>query len=64
MPLFVPFVYLPSYAEERGVDPVLAAGLVGAIGTASVVGRLALGALAGAARAAARIPAAASSRSR
>ena len=46
IPLFVPFVYLPSYAEERGVDPVLAAGLVGAIGTASVVGRLALGALA------------------
>ena len=46
IPLFVPFVYLPSYAEERGVDPVLAAGLVGAIGTASVAGRLALGALA------------------
>jgi MFS family permease len=46
IPLFVPFVYLPSYAEERGVDPVLAAGLVGAIGTASVIGRLALGALA------------------
>ena len=42
----MPFVYLPSYAEERGVDPVLAAGLIGAIGTASVVGRLALGALA------------------
>jgi MFS family permease len=47
VPLFVPFVYLPSYAEERGVDPVLAAGLIGALGTASVVGRLALGALAG-----------------
>ena len=47
VPLFVPFVYLPSYAEERGVDPVLAAGLIGAIGTASVVGRLALGAVAG-----------------
>ena len=47
VPLFVPFVYLPSYAEDRGVDPVLAAGLIGAIGTASVVGRLALGALAG-----------------
>jgi MFS family permease len=44
--LFVPFVHLPDYAEERGVDPVLAAGLVGAIGTASVVGRLALGAVA------------------
>ena len=47
VPLFVPFVYLPSYAEDRGVDPVLAAGLIGAIGTASVAGRLALGALAG-----------------
>ncbi|HYH88036.1 MAG TPA: MFS transporter [Solirubrobacteraceae bacterium] len=47
VPLFVPFVYLPSYAEERGVDPVLAAALIGAIGTASVAGRLALGALAG-----------------
>jgi MFS family permease len=40
-------VYLPSFAEERGVDPVLAAGLIGAIGTASVAGRLALGAVAG-----------------
>jgi MFS family permease len=47
VPLFVPFVYLPSYAEDRGVDSVLAAGLIGAIGTASVAGRLALGALAG-----------------
>jgi len=47
VPLFVPFVYLPSYAEERGIDPVLAAGLIGAIGTASVAGRLALGAIAG-----------------
>jgi predicted MFS family arabinose efflux permease len=46
VPLFVPFVYLPSYAEDRGVDPVLAAGLIGAIGTASVAGRIALGALA------------------
>ena len=47
VPLFVPFVYLPSYAEQRGVDPVLAAGLIGAIGTASVAGRVALGAIAG-----------------
>ncbi len=45
--LFVPFVHLPSYAEERGIDPVPAAGLIGAIGIASVVGRLALGAIAG-----------------
>lgn len=44
--LYVPFVYLPDYAEERGVDPVEAAGLIGAIGMASVLGRLALGALA------------------
>ena len=45
--LFVPFVHLPSYAQDRGVDPVPAAGLIGAIGIASVVGRLALGAIAG-----------------
>ncbi len=44
--LFVPFVHLPAYAQERGVDPVAAAGLIGAIGIASVAGRLALGALA------------------
>jgi MFS family permease len=46
MALYVPFVYLPSYAEDRGVDPVLAAGLIGAIGMASILGRLALGAVA------------------
>jgi MFS family permease len=46
--VFVPFVHLPAYAEERGVDPVLAAGLIGAIGTASVAGRLALGPVAAA----------------
>ncbi len=46
--LFVPFVHLPAYAEERGVEPVPAAGLIGAIGIASVAGRLALGAIAGA----------------
>jgi MFS family permease len=44
--LFVPFVHLPAYAESRGADPVAAAGLVGVIGAASVVGRLALGAVA------------------
>ena len=47
--VFVPFVHLPAYAQERGVDAVAAAGLIGAIGLASVAGRLALGALAGAA---------------
>ena len=45
--LFVPFVHLPAYAQERGIDPVPAAGLIGAIGVASVAGLLALGALAG-----------------
>ena len=46
--LFVPFVHLASYAEERGIDPVPAAGLIGAIGAASIAGRLALGGVAGA----------------
>jgi predicted MFS family arabinose efflux permease len=41
--VFTPFVHLPAYAEESGVDPVSAAGLVGLIGAASVLGRLALG---------------------
>lgn len=45
--LFVPFVFLASYAEERGVSSGLAATLVGLIGGASIVGRLGLGALAG-----------------
>jgi MFS family permease len=44
--LFVPFVHLPGYAQARGVSPGLAAVLIGAIGTASVVGRLALGVIA------------------
>lgn len=44
--LFVPFVFLASYAEDRGSDPVAAASLVGLIGGASVVGRLGLGSLA------------------
>jgi MFS family permease len=46
IPLFVPFVHLPAYAEGEGVGPVAAATLVGLIGAASVVGRLALGAVA------------------
>lgn len=41
--VFTPFSYLPAYAEESGNDAVTAAGLVGVIGAASVVGRLALG---------------------
>ncbi|MCW2615350.1 MAG: Major facilitator superfamily 1 [Frankiales bacterium] len=45
--LFVPFVHLPSYAVDRGASTVAGAALVGVIGAASVVGRLALGAAAG-----------------
>jgi MFS family permease len=44
--LFVPFVFLPTYAVSVGVSPVAAATLVGIIGVASVLGRLVLGALA------------------
>jgi MFS family permease len=47
IPLFVPFVHLPDYAEQRGSGPVAAAALVGLIGAASIVGRLALGPVAG-----------------
>jgi MFS family permease len=49
MALFVPFVHLPAYAEDRGAGPVAAAALVSVIGSASIVGRLGLGAFAGAA---------------
>ena len=41
--IFTPFAHLPAYAEHLGVNAVAAAGLVGVIGAASVVGRLALG---------------------
>ena len=44
--LFVPFVFIKSYAEDRGIGSSAAATLVGVIGGASVVGRLGLGALA------------------
>ena len=44
--LFVPFVHLPAYAQSRGTGEVAAATLVGLIGAASIVGRLALGAAA------------------
>jgi MFS family permease len=44
--LFVPFVHLPGYAEEAGVDRVAAAALVGVIGAASTAGRLVLGVVA------------------
>ncbi len=44
--LFVPFVFLASYAEERDISSGAAATLVGFIGGSSIVGRLGLGALA------------------
>jgi MFS family permease len=44
--LFVPFVYLPSYAHDHGVSEFLSAALVGIVGGASVAGRMGLGALA------------------
>ena len=44
--LFVPFVLLPPFAENAGVPPVAGAALVGLIGLASVLGRLAIGAIA------------------
>lgn len=43
--MYVPFVHLPPAAEAGGIDPLRAAGLVGIIGLASVVGRLAIGML-------------------
>jgi MFS family permease len=43
--LFVPFVFLASYARARGIDEVAAASLVGIIGGASIAGRLGFGAL-------------------
>jgi MFS family permease len=46
MALFVPFVYLPAFAHDRGASEVASAALVGIIGGASVAGRLGLGALA------------------
>lgn len=45
--LFVPFVFIKSYATERGIDASSAAALVGLIGASSIVGRLGLGALGG-----------------
>ena len=43
--LFVPFVFLVSYAKARGIDEVAAASLIGIIGGASIAGRLGFGAL-------------------
>lgn len=44
--LFVPFVFIAKYAQERGTGDVAAAVLVGLIGGASIGGRVALGVLA------------------
>lgn len=44
--LFVPFVFLPATALALGSSAVAAAALVGVIGVSSVVGRLAMGAVA------------------
>jgi len=41
--IFTPFAHLPAFAESSGVSPVTAASLVGLVGAASVLGRLALG---------------------
>jgi MFS family permease len=46
VPLFVPFVFLPVFARDLGVNAVASAALIGVIGVASVCGRLGLGALA------------------
>lgn len=44
--LFQVFVYLAPYAEEQGISKVRAATLLGLVGGASIVGRIALGILA------------------
>jgi MFS family permease len=44
--LFLVFIFLAPFAEEHGTTEVAAATLVGIVGAASVVGRLALGAVA------------------
>ena len=46
MALFVPFVYLPSFAHDHGASEVASAALVSVIGGASVAGRMGLGTLA------------------
>ena len=43
--LFTPFVFIKSYATDRGIDDGPAAALVGVIGASSVIGRLVLGGL-------------------
>ena len=45
--LFIPFVFLPSYAKDQGISASGATTLVGLIGGASVLGRLVFGAIGG-----------------
>lgn len=44
--IYVPFVYLPDFAQSRGIGDVPAAALVGFIGAASMAGRLSFGPIA------------------
>lgn len=44
--IYIPFVYLPDFAQSLGLREVVAAGLVGIIGAASVAGRLSFGMIA------------------
>jgi MFS family permease len=44
--LFIAFVHLAAFAAHRGADAVASAALIGVIGAASAVGRLALGGIA------------------
>jgi MFS family permease len=44
--IFVPFVYLPSFARDHGASELAGAALVGIVGGASVAGRMGLGSLA------------------
>lgn len=43
--LFIPFVFLVQYAQERGVSSVAAASLLGLLGGSSIVSRVGFGAL-------------------
>ena len=43
MALFVPLIFLPTFATGQGADPVAASWLISIIGGASIVGRLCIG---------------------
>ena len=44
--LFAPFIYLVTYATDRGVSPPAAAKLISVLGVGSVIGRLGIGPIA------------------